>query len=280
MKLLNNIKGTLVAIGGAEDRTEKKEILARVLSTSPRKHKLTVGLISSATEFPNETAATYKKAFLDLGAKELFHFDIRKRSEADTEKNLKYVDEVDVIFFSGGDQYRLVHILGETKFINRVYDRYLHDTVVIGGTSAGAACMSNPMIYDGDGETGFLRGTVKVSPGFGFLPNCVVDTHFLARGRVGRLTQSLALNPALLGIGVEEDTALIIKKRATAEVVGSGAVMILCASDARYNGITKAGFQEPFTISSIKMHLLTSGVKFNLERRLMSHSVSNSIFKV
>lgn len=275
-----NAKGTLIIIGGAEDRTGKKDILSRVLQSSSKRHNIVVGLISSATEFPNETAESYKKAFFDLGAKDLVHFDIRKHDEADTEKNLKYIDEVDVVFFSGGDQYRLVHILGETKIMSRINERFQHENVVIAGTSAGAACMSNPMIFDGDAEQGFLRGTVKVNPGFGLLPGCVIDTHFIARSRIGRLTQTLAMNPKLLGIGLEEDTALIVKRTSPAEVIGSGAVVILEASQAKYNGILKAEFNDPFTFSAVKMHLLTNGVKFNLEKRLMSQSITNSIYKV
>jgi cyanophycinase len=276
----NNVRGTLVIIGGAEERTGKKEVLNKIMTANPKKSKPIVGLVSSATEFPNETAETYKKAFKDLGAKDFIHFDVRKHSEADTDKHLRAIEEVDIIFFSGGDQYRLVHILGETKLMNRIYERYHTDSIIVGGTSAGAACMSNPMIYDGDAEMGFLKGTIKVTAGFGLLPNCVIDTHFIARCRIGRLTQMIAMNPRLLGIGLDEDTGLLIKKRTTAEVIGSGGVIVLGATDARYNGISKAKYKEPFTISSVKMHVLTKGVKFNLEKRLMSHSIANTIYKV
>lgn len=276
----NNVKGTLVIVGGAEDRTDKKEILNKIMTANPKKSKPIIGLVSSATKFPEETAETYKKAFTDLGAKDFIHFDVRKHAEADSDKNLRAIEDVDIIFFSGGDQYRLVHILGETKLMNRIYERYHTDPIIVGGTSAGAACMSNPMIYDGDAEMGFLKGTIKVTAGFGLLPNCVIDTHFIARCRIGRLTQMIAMNPRLLGIGLDEDTGLLIKKRTTAEVIGSGGVIILGASDARYNGISKAKYKEPFTISSVKMHVLTKGVKFNLEKRLMSHSIANTIYKV
>jgi len=272
-------KGTLVIIGGAEEREGKREILSKLLACSP-KRSLTVGLISSATEFPSDSEDSYRKAFIDLGAKEFFHFDIRSHSEADTETNLKRIEETDVIFFSGGDQYRLVHILGETKFIKRVYERYHSDNIVVAGTSAGAACLSNPMIYDGDAETGFLKGTVKITAGFGFIDECVIDTHFVTRLRFGRLIQTVALNPSLIGIGVDEDTALIVKKGAPAEIVGSGSVVIVDSSESKYIGISKVGFKEPFTISPVKMHILTNGARFNLEKKTMSQSISNTVFKI
>lgn len=276
----NKPKGTLIIIGGAEDRTGKKDILNRVLNSNPKKKRAVVGLVSSATEFPNETSDSYKKAFSELGAKDFIHFDVRKGSEADSDRNLDYIRKVDVVFFSGGDQYRLVHILGETKFMNIIYERYHTEQFVIGGTSAGAACMSNPMIYDGDAEKGFLKGTVKITTGFGLVPNSIIDTHFLARCRIGRLTQTIALNPELLGIGLEEDTGLLIKRGSQAEVIGSGAVVILGANEVKYNGIYKARYKEPFTISPVKMHLLTNGVKFNLDKRVMSQSIANTIFKI
>ena len=198
----NETKGHLVLIGGNEDKVRNREILQRIVNINNVKN---IAVIPTASRYyPRQLGDKYRSAFSKLGVKKIEILDIRSAKEADREENYEKIQASDCIFFTGGDQVRLVEILQNTKLLQVIKDEYQNGKT-IAGTSAGAAAASNPMIFDGD-EMGFLKGSVNHGEGFGFIENFTVDTHFITRGRISRLTQFLLRGYSNFGIGFAEDT--------------------------------------------------------------------------
>ncbi len=254
-------KGILVLIGGAEKRTGRKGLLRKIVSISKAE---TIALIPTASKYPREVARNYRAAFRDLGVKRIHVLDIRSRRDADRTTHLERLEESGVIFFSGGDQVRLVDTLGATSFIETVHRKFNEGTM-IAGTSAGAAAASDPMIYDGQ-DRGLLKGRVRSAPGFGFLKGITVDTHFTVRNRIPRLAQFLVSGLSRRGIGLSENTALFVTPKGIAEVAGSGSVTLL-SSDARtFSNYDAVDWDAPISAQGLKLGYLSPGILFNLNR--------------
>lgn len=200
--------GALIAIGGAEDKTSESAILQRALSfVAP--DVCEVGVVTTASSYPDHVFAGYEKAFGDLGACGVHHLDVRDRAGAGDARNLETLLECGLIFISGGDQLRLTTVLGGSPFLAAIRDRRAEGAVVA-GTSAGAAAMSATMIYHGAAANALRKGAVKMSVGLGFVRGIVIDSHFLERGRFTRLMEVGATNPEYVGVGLGEDAAVII----------------------------------------------------------------------
>jgi cyanophycinase len=262
-------KGILLLIGGGEDTTEDMLVLQELVKISGG-NTARIGVVTTASMHEREIISKYRNAFTKMGLGDVFHFDIRKQEEADTEINLTALDNTDAIIFSGGSQVRLTTILGGTEFIKKVMKRY-EEGMVVAGTSAGAAAMSNPIIHEGASEDAFLYGEVKVSLGFGFLKDAVVDTHVDTRFRIGRLLQILAINKNLLCIGVGEDTGLVINPDGSSYVIGSSTVLVLDGREIKYTNTQEIEYGEAIAIGSVRLDVLASGCQYNInERRIES----------
>ncbi len=254
-------KGCLVLIGGREQRSGKMRILKRMVKVSEAK---TISIFPSASRHPGGVRQDYEKAFRSLGIEQIHFLDIRHRDEADLEENLECVRESDLFFFTGGDQVRLVKILGKTRLMKEISRKHA-EGATIGGTSAGAAAASDPMLFDGQ-DRGLDKGRVRHGPGFGLIEGVTVDTHFFARNRIPRLAQFLARGLSRHGIGLAENTAFIIHPDGTGEVAGAGPVAVLSRNGKLYSNYERTARDEPISVHGLKLGFLSAGIRFNVRR--------------
>jgi cyanophycinase len=270
--------GTVLIIGGAEDKgvdNEKRkmnneyeqfEILKELLPKESKKERIEI--ITTASTVPDEIEEMYRDAFKKMGFPDIGFMHIKNKLEARDAQLCERVKKAHAVFFSGGDQFRLAATLGGTDTIRTIRDRYQHDKgFVVAGTSAGAMAISKIMIYEGGVHEAILKDDLKVAAGFGILDNYIVDTHFIKRGRFGRLAHAVTMNPETLGIGLGEDTALIIKNGCIAECRGSGMVIIIDGSEILSTNITDITDSSPIFVENLKVHLLAKGCKFSIEQR-------------
>ncbi|HNK69418.1 MAG TPA: cyanophycinase, partial [Flavobacteriales bacterium] len=243
-------KGKLIAIGGNEDKGKEPEaghntkvfthnfieegILKRVVDEMGGP-KARIAVITSASSIPDEVGANYIEAFGKLGVKDIDVLDIRDRKDVRPEM-IKRLSRADGVMMSGGNQLRLTTIFGGTAFLQLMKRRYEEENgFVIAGTSAGAMCMSSTMIYQGHSASGLIKGGVKMTTGAGLIQDVIIDSHFVERGRFSRLTQAVASNPNSIGIGLGEDTGVVITGSDMLETIGSGQVMIFDGHDITYS---------------------------------------------
>jgi cyanophycinase len=190
--------------------------------------------------------------------------EVLTRADANKPEILDLVEEAAGFWFTGGDQLRLTAILGGTRLLQRLKERYTHERIVIGGTSAGATAMSTPMIYAGRNDAGFRKGEIAITTGLQFLHDVAVDTHFIARGRIARMAQIIATNPTCLGLGLEEDTGVVVREGYQIEVIGSGLVTVLEGNECTATNIYDIGNDTPFSIRNLRLHLLSAGEQYAL----------------
>lgn len=275
-------KGKLLIIGGAEDKVgeppdiieqmkefTRYEILSELLPHSKNKK---IEIVTTGSEVQEEVKKTYQKVFHELGWSNLGFIPIKERIETNKKNYLARAEEAGVIFFTGGDQFRLSTILGGTTFVDIIKSRYLNDDdFIVAGTSAGAMVMSSVMIMGGGLTEALMYRNLNTSSGLGFLPSCIIDTHFIKRGRFGRLAHAIIMNPEQLGVGLGEDTALIIKNGTEAECRGSGMVVIIDGRHINQTNITSVQEGEPVFVENLKVHLLVKGCHFSLEKRELAY---------
>lgn len=258
----NKLSGNLIIIGGAEDKEGKKEILKRVCECINKENDILL-VATVATEYPKEAAKRYNVAFGELGVKNIKILDVSNREDAFKEDNLKLVNEASLIFFTGGDQLRITSLIGGSP----IYDALKSATdsgIYIVGTSAGASVMSNTMIVEGDDEESPRKCTLKMAPGLGLINNIIIDQHFVQRGRIGRLLTGVAQNPQILGVGIDENTAIIVNKSGDIEVIGEGAVYFIDGSEISYTNVSEQYSDEVLSIYNVRVHVLKEGNKFSL----------------
>jgi cyanophycinase len=217
-----------------------------------------------ASEEPEEAAKDYVDVFTSLGAGRIDVFDLQNREQGHSEDALRQLEEADGFMFTGGDQLRLTALLGGTPWLKRLKERFTHDEIVIAGTSAGAAAMSTPMIYQGRDNQGMLKDEIHVTTGLQFVHDVAIDTHFVARGRIIRMAQIIATNPGCIGLGLEEDTAVVITEGREVEVIGSGVVTVVDGQDVTDTNIHRIKSGEPITIRDLKVHILSCGERYTL----------------
>ncbi|MEW5861864.1 MAG: cyanophycinase [Cyanobacteriota bacterium] len=256
--------GQLVIIGGAEDKegdcTILREFVRRAGGTKARIVVMTV-----ATELPREVGENYIRVFERLGAEDVRIVDTVEREDAGSVTYLEAIEKATGVFFTGGDQARITSILKGTQIDETIHRRYA-EGIVVGGTSAGAAMMPDVMIVEGDSETNPRVEVVEMGPGMGFLPGVVIDQHFLQRGRLGRLISALAQQPAVLGFGIDENTAIAVSDNKL-EVIGEGAVTVVDESEITHSNIGDILKDEPLAVCGAKLHILPHGYKFDLKTR-------------
>ncbi len=254
-------RGYLVLIGGAEDRKDRMVILRRILELTSNRN---VVVVPSATSYTADAISDYRDVFFSIGASMVDGIDIQSRYEAERDDYSHLLDDAGLIFFTGGDQTRLVDSLWQTKTMEIIRKRF-KEGATIAGTSAGAAAASDPMIYDGDDE-GFSKSAVKHTRGFGFLKEITVDTHFLQRERIPRLSQFLSSGLSQKGIGLNEDTAIFISPDNKFEVVGSGTVTVMNSENMKYSSYDDVNRNEPISVDGVEIGFLAEGSVFDLDR--------------
>jgi cyanophycinase len=254
--------GHLVIIGGGEDRKRDKEILSRFVELSGGKDAKIV-VISAASSIADEMWEVYDKAFGDLGVENRVHLNLNSRHEANDEEHIKDILDAGGIFMTGGDQKRLLAIIGGTALDAEMHAALKLRGACIGGTSAGASAMSGHMLAQGRAELHPEKGSVSLGAGLGFLHKVVIDQHFSERQRLSRLLSVVAQNPYLQGIGIDEDTALVVERGVGIEVLGEGAVTIVDGRNMSTNVADIANNETPELID-VRLHLLPAGSKYAL----------------
>ena len=274
------VKGTLIPIGGNEDKgnndSEKHKlefidegILYHVKQQAGGKNAKIV-VIPTASSIPVEVGGNYLSAFTALGCEDVTVLDIRSTKDAEKQSSIDLVKTADCIMFSGGDQKKIANKIGGTTIHKIMLERYQNEVgFVIAGTSAGAMAMTKEMIAGGNAAEAFVKGAVTMKKGLGLVKELIIDTHFIQRGRFGRITGAIAKFPNLLGIGLAEDTGLIIKN-GKCLVIGSGMVIIFDGSRISHNKEKVLNIGTPMTISNLTVHILSNGDRYCFKERMVS----------
>jgi cyanophycinase len=257
-------RGQLVIIGGAEDKDADCTVLREFVRCAGGT-KAKIAVMTAATSLPGEVGEDYIRVFERLGVESVRVVDTDRRDDAEREENLRTVEEATGAFFTGGDQARIIEYIKGTKLDELLHKRNA-EGMVIGGTSAGAAMMPDVMIIEGDSETNPRADIVEMGVGMAFLPGVVIDQHFAQRGRLGRLIAALVQQPAVLGFGIDEDTAIVVDGDEI-KVIGRGSVTVVDESGATYNNLDEVLKDEAIAVCGIKLHVLPHGFSFNLKTR-------------
>ena len=263
MSLSQNI-GQLVIVGGAEDREGECKILREFVRRAGGT-KATIAIMTAATSLPREVGDDYTRIFERLGAEDVRVVDTEYREDASKSEYLEIIQKATGVFFTGGDQARIISIIKDSPLDEAIHKRY-SEGIVVGGTSAGAAMMPDIMIIEGASETNPRVDVVALGPGMGFLPGIAVDQHFSQRGRLGRLLSALAQQPAVLGIGIDENTAVVVQGNEF-QVVGAGAVTVVDVADITHDNLEGLLRDEALAICGAKLHILPDGYRYNLQTR-------------
>lgn len=287
-------KGKLIVIGGAVNKgsfTEtdfnkqveknlnyfEKGILQRLVFESKHKENSRIEIITTASKIPKEVGPEYAKAFQYLGAKNVDVMDIEKREQALDNQTVERIRQADVVMFTGGDQLRLTSILGGTEMHDLILEKYQNENFIFAGTSAGAAAASSSMIYQGSSSEALLKGEVKITSGLGLIDDVIFDTHFVHRGRIGRLFQAVCSNPKTLGIGLGEDTGLLITDGKSMKAIGSGLVILVDGRHIKDTNITEVEMAQPISIKNLVVHVMAQHDHYDFERHEMTIHVTQHV---
>lgn len=284
---MTNPKAKLIIIGGAVDmgtnlsydehisqpdflKFFEHGILRRIINESKSQERSKIAVITTASQIPELVGEQYVHSFSHLKVEDVSVLDIRSREDANKAENLQMAREADTIMFSGGDQLRLTAMFGGTEFLRILKDRYQNDEhFLVAGTSAGAAAASSTMIYRGNSNEALVKGEVQITAGLGFIDHVVVDTHFVQRGRIGRLFYAVASNPGILGIGLGEDAGLLIKNNCEMEAIGSGLTIVVDGRDIIGTNIYDVEIGTPVSVENLKVSVMSIYDKYDLEKHRM-----------
>ncbi len=261
---MENEKGYLIIIGGAEDKEGEKDILKQAPLMMSDGDVLTV--LTTATEKPEEVGNIYYQVFSSLGVHKIQILNINTRDDAENEKNCEIIRSSKCIFMTGGDQLRITSILGGTSAYHELKACYENGGILM-GTSAGASVMSSTMVVQGNDNEPARKCTLKMAPGLGLLSGVIIDQHFDQRGRFGRLLCGVAENPDVLGIGIDEDTAVKLYPDMHFEIIGSNAVTIIDGKSIQCSNVSELNPNEILAIMGVTVHALPQGYGFNLNDR-------------
>ena len=278
---MQKTKGKLIAIGGAEDKgteVEKGEIhknnlnffelgiLRRIVEEAGGVKKR-IEVITTASMIPHQVGENYLNAFGRIGCVNVGIMHIRNRENLQHPEYLERLKKSDCIMFSGGNQMRLTATLGGTDFLKVLRQRYQEEKIVVAGTSAGAMAMSNTMIYEGNPFRAHLKGEVKITTGLRLIDNVIIDSHFEKRGRFVRLAQAVAGNPACIGVGLGEDTGMIITDGNKMEAIGSGLIVIIDGHEVMHTNIADIPEGNPMSIENLHVHFCARGNGYIIDER-------------
>ena len=242
----------------------ERGILKRIIDESDKGVNSRIEIIPTASRIPDVVGPEYSKAFHYLGADNVGVLSIESREHCQDDKVLKRIQAADVIFFTGGDQLRLTSIIGGTRVHDLILHKYQNDAFLYVGTSAGAACASRNMIYQGSSKEALLKGEIKITGGLGLMSDVAIDTHFVKRGRIGRLFQAVVSNPKIIGLGLGEDTGLLISAGDQMEALGSGLVILVDGRNIKDTNITDISLGEPISIENLIVHVMSMGDTYRL----------------
>ena len=258
-------RGAIMPIGGAEAKTGTRDILARVLALAGGAEARIV-VVPTASELP-DTGDRYADLFTDLGARQADVLTITERKHAHEPGVLQTVEQATGIFLTGGNQLRLSTILGGTPLAQAIR-RQNAAGVVVAGTSAGAAVIPEHMIAGGVTGPTPTPESVTLAPGLGLTNRLVIDQHFRQRDRLGRLLTAVSYNPFATGVGIDEDTALVLGPDNVFEVVGSGTVTVVDPSDLSFSSMDSARMGQPVSLIGLTVHVLAAGCRYDTETRV------------
>ncbi|MCD6007785.1 cyanophycinase [Halomonas sp. IOP_31] len=258
-------RGPLIAIGGAEDRTSDLAVLNQVFSRAPAGNA-EVAVIATASSIPGQILPIYQAAFERLGASQVHTLAMEGRRQAADGEIVRLIERSGVIFFTGGDQLRLTHVMGGSPALKTIRAR-LRAGAVVAGTSAGAAALPSTMIYNSTAEDALRKGAVNMTSGLGLVEGLIIDSHFLKRGRFTRLMEVGAANPQQLGVGLSEDAGVVIHPHGVLEAIGPGHVIIIDSRDLASSNIAELEMGAPVAIENMILHALISGNGFDVEAR-------------
>jgi cyanophycinase len=294
-----NPKGKLIIIGGAVDMNTslgsqediikpdhlkffEQGILKRIITESAKQLGSTVEVITTASQIPELVGVEYLDAFGQFNIAHTGVLDIRKREDVSKPEYLARIRKADVVMFSGGDQLRLSSIFGGTEFLQILKSRYQNENFVIAGTSAGAAAAATNMIYRGQSHKALIKGEVQITAGLGFIDSMIIDTHFVQRGRIGRLLYAVASNPGMLGIGLGEDAGLLITGGNTMEAIGSGLTILVNGRKMAETNIYDVELGSPVSIKNMRVSVMSIFDKYDLAQNMLiikkAVKVENGVF--
>jgi cyanophycinase len=278
---MHSPKGILISIGGNVDKGTAAEpnynnpsnlaffadgILKRILSEMKGINSQ-VEVITTASEIPEEVGNNYVEAFKRLGCESVNVIHIKNREDTLNPEYYNRISAADGVMFTGGNQMRLTTIFGGTDILKLLHERYENEHFVIAGTSAGAMAMSNTMIYEGSSDESFLKGKVKITTGLAFMKDVIIDSHFVRRGRFGRLAQAVSANPGCIGIGLGEDTGVLVSNGNELEAIGSGLVIIFDGHSIRHSNIADINDGQPISIEHLIVHVMAKSNHYNVKNR-------------
>lgn len=266
--------GTLLVIGGKEnkgaDKPEDKEkssdferlgVLKTFIELTGKKNPA-IEVVTSASAEGDASFEEYRKAFEELKVESVGHIHHNSREEVLANGFIERIDKADGVFFAGGDQLKYTSRYGGTPFLTKLKERYIHNKIVVAGTSAGAMTLSTPMIYAGNNEVQEIGGEIKITTGMEFLKDVCIDTHFVDRGRFIRMAQVIVTNPSCIGIGIGEDTAIVVRNGLEVEVIGSGLVIIIDGFQIDKANVDDFLTKKPVSIRNLKVHILAPGDQY------------------
>lgn len=274
-------KGKLIAIGGAEDKGSDLEkgaifrnnlnffelgILRRIVAEAGGSDA-SIEVVTTVSTIPYEVGENYLDAFGKIGCTNVHIIHIRNREDAQKQEYIERIQQCNCVMFSGGNQLRLTTIFGGTRFLDIIQERYRTENFVIAGTSAGAMAMSSTMIYEGNATRAHLKGEVKITTGLGFMDGVIFDSHFEKRGRFARLAQAVSANPSCIGIGLGEDTGMLITQGNNMEAIGSGPVIIVDGHDVKHSNLADIPEGNPLSIENLHVHFCAKGNGFKVKER-------------
>jgi cyanophycinase len=257
-------EGSVIIIGGAEDKVRDRVILNRFVSLAGGTDA-TIAVVSTASSLGELAGERYRQVFGELGVTRVRPLHAITRRQANDDSSALALRDATAIFLTGGNQLRLASTIGGTRLADAILERFRHGAVVA-GTSAGASAMSSHMIAFGASGATPKHRMAQISAGLGLLPGVIVDQHFQQRNRLGRLLSVIAQNPSLLGLGVDEDTAGVVGADHVLEVIGRGSITVVDGSGSETDAWEIKGHR-PLMISGVVLHSLPSGYRFDLRRR-------------
>jgi len=257
-------RGYVIPIGGAEERSGPMPVLSRFVELSGA-GTARIAIIPTASTLP-DTGEKYVDIFKQLGVSEAIRLDVLERADGERDDLIDKLNSATGIFLTGGNQLRISTILGGTAMAQAIR-RLNANGVHVAGTSAGAAIMPEHMIAGGNTGNSPSTDMVTLAPGLGLTNAFLIDQHFTQRDRLGRLLTAISYNPFLTGLGIDEDTAVIINPGVDLEVVGSGTVTVLDPADLSYSSMGSAGKNNSLTLLNLKLHILSEGCRYKIANR-------------
>lgn len=257
-------QGTAIALGGGDDDA----LLALLCTMLPAEAGPVEVVCTAAIRTPIKTGRAYVDALRELGCAHAYLLRVDERNPADRPATLRRLERAGAVFFTGGDQERITEFWRGTPALEVLQRRFQHDaSFIIAGTSAGAAVLPGSMIVAGYGPRALTKGGMHTAVGLGLLHQLIIDQHFVERGRFGRLAHAVLQHPAALGLGLGQETGVIIRGGREAEVFGDGVVMVVDGGQLRNDNLGRIGRGEPVAGENLRVHLLVAGQRLDLRTR-------------